>query len=85
MTAALSATTRRTTGSNRTFSRLSLPSASTSVGSSRVSRTLHHAIWGGLCASTGSADSNERREGTGSLKSAVQGTALNVCQLQTKE
>lgn len=77
-------TTGRTTGFNRTFSRLSFPSASTSVGSSRVSRTLHHAIWGGLCASTGSADSNERREGTGSRKSAVRSTALNVCQPQTK-
>jgi hypothetical protein len=31
---------------------------------------------GGLCASTGFADSNERREGTGSPKSAVLGTAF---------
>ena len=41
---------------------------------------------GGLCASTGFADSNERREGTGSSKSAgYQGPPSNVCQLQTKE
>ena len=39
----------------------------------------------GLPGKTRFGDSNERREGTGSTKSAVLGDRLNVCQLQTKE
>ena len=78
-------TTRRTTGFNRTFSRLSLWALRLQLGSSRVSRTFASRDLGWPLRSTGFADSNERREGTGSPKSAVLGTALNVCQPQTKE